>query len=157
MYGMIDKDHTIMSGINSRLDEIQAAMLSVKLKYLDKMNEDRNKVAQNYIKNLPKDLLVNQFIPNNIFCNYHVFSARFKGNRDKFLKFLTKKAIWTNIYYPVPLHLQEALSFLGYKKHDFPQTEELCMQVIALPMYSHMPLRIQDEIIAKINSYQEKN
>jgi dTDP-4-amino-4,6-dideoxygalactose transaminase len=155
MYGMIDKDHIAINGVNSRLDEVQAAVLSVKLKYLDEMNKKRARIAEQYKKELNPKYFVHQHIPKNTVCNYHVYNLRFKGNRSKFMQYLAEKNIQTNIYYPVALHLQTATKFLNYKIGDMPVTEALCNEAIALTMYPELPEKTLDFVINTINSYKE--
>lgn len=153
MYGMTDKDHIIINGINSRLDELQAAILRVKLKYLDEMNRRRREIAERYKNELDNDYLSFQYVPNGVLCNYHVFAVRVNGSRDAMVDYLEKRHIQTNIYYYVPLHLQEANKCLGYQKGDFPITEQLCNQVIALPMYPELSKQKLSEVIKAVNSF----
>lgn len=155
MYGMIDKDRIIINGINSRLDELQAAILGIKLKFLDEMNLKRNIIAGRYLKELRKDLFEHQLIPDNVYSNYHVFVSKFKYNRERFIQYLEKREIQTNIYYPIPLYLQKANEFLGLKKGALPVVEELCEKVIALTMYPELKQDKLDYIIDSINSYGE--
>jgi dTDP-4-amino-4,6-dideoxygalactose transaminase len=155
MYGMVDYHTITINGVNSRLDELQAAILRIKLKYLDEMNQNRNKIAKRYILELKSNLFEHQVIPENVFSNYHVFVSKFKGNRDRFIAYMDSKAIQTNIYYKIPLHLQEANKFIGYKKGDFPNAETLCAKVIALTMYPELEEKVQQKVIDEINLYQE--
>ena len=153
MYGMRDKDHVEIHGINSRLDEIQAAILSVKLKYLNNFNHQRNKIAQKYINGLDSLLFKHQKISGNALSNYHVFQPRFMGNRNALLEFLELNNIQANIYYLFPHHLQVSLRYLGYKVGDFPVAERLSKEVIALPLYPELSLKVVNDIISVINSY----
>ena len=155
MYGMTDKDHIIINGINSRLDELQAAVLNVKLKYLDDMNAERNRIAQCYHEGLDNKLFVPQHIPSDVIGNWHVYTARFKGDRDRFIKYMDEHGIQTNIYYPVPLHLQEATRYLNYHPGDLPVAEQLCEEAVALPMYPELAQDILEFIINTINAYKE--
>ncbi len=155
MYGMVDKDHIAINGVNSRLDELQAAILRVKLKYLDQMNAQRNVIADAYRKNLRADLFSHQTIERGVTSNYHVFPARFKKNRDAFTAYMDKAGIQTNVYYPLPLHLQEANRYLKKKKGDFPVAEKICTDIIALPMYPEMDKALTEKIIKTINDYKE--
>lgn len=154
MYGMVDKDHIVINGINSRLDELQAAILRIKLKYLDKINKRRNEIAETYKNMLRTDLFENQYINRDVFCNYHVYAARFKRNRKNFMDYLNQRGIQTNIYYPLPLHLQKATRFLNLKRGDLPQTENLCQEAIALPLYPEMQDNTLEYIIDTINKYK---
>lgn len=155
MYGMIDKDRIIINGINSRLDELQAAILKVKLKYLDEMNQLRNRIANEYKRKLNNQYFTFQYIPTNVFCNYHVFATKVNGNRNELVNYLESHQIQTNIYYLMPLHLQEAYKYLGYKKGDFPKAEWLCNEVIALPLYPELSDQKVDKIIKTINEFVE--
>lgn len=151
MYGMVDYNHIVINGINSRLDELQAAVLRVKLKYLDKMNYQRNKIAKRYINELNSEKFIHQKIENNVYSNYHVFVSRYKGNRSEFINYLDGKGIQTNIYYLMPIYLQEANKNLGLKKGRFPVVEKICDEVIALPMYPELPSETQEYVIKTIN------
>ncbi|MBI2011709.1 DegT/DnrJ/EryC1/StrS family aminotransferase [Candidatus Daviesbacteria bacterium] len=153
-YGMIDKDHIIQPGVNSLLDELQAAILQIKLKYLEYGNQKRQEIVKQYKAKLRSDLFEFQLIPKNVYCNFHIFAARFKKNRAKFISYLTEKKIQTNIYYPLPLHLQKAFQFLGYKKDDFPIAERLAKEAIALPIYPQLLKENLDYIISTINFFK---
>jgi len=155
MYGMTDYNHIIINGINSRLDELQAAILRVKLKYLDEMNRKRNLVACNYIENLNDNFFIHQEVESKVYSNYHQFVSRLLINREKFIEYLYACKIQTNIYYLIPLHLQIANKFLGYKKGDFPVAEQLCNEVIALTMFPELDIETQTYVINKINEFEE--
>jgi dTDP-4-amino-4,6-dideoxygalactose transaminase len=155
MYGMADYNHIKINGINSRLDELQAAILRVKLKHLDEMNIKRNGIAKIYNEKLREDLFVHQEIHEYIYCNYHQYVCKFLKNRNYLIAFLNANEIQTNIYYFLPLHLQEANLFLGYKKGDFPFAERLCDQVIALTMYSELTVSLQNKVIDIINTFNQ--
>ncbi len=157
MYGMIDKDHIIINGVNSRLDELQAAILRVKLKYLDEMNQSRNKISEEYKRRLDDQYFTFQEIPENIFCNFHVFAARINGSRNGLMEYLEGKQIQTNIYYLLPLHLQNANRYLAYQRGDFPVAEKLCDDVIALPMYPELSKQKVEKTILTINKYFNDN
>jgi len=156
MYGMRDRDHTEIHGMNSRLDEIQAAILSVKLQYLDKLNEQRNFIAKKYISGLNFDFFKHQKISKDTYSNFHIFQSRYMGDRNALIEFLTEKKIQTNIYYLFPHHLQKSLSYLGYSVGDFPVAEYLSTEVIALPLYPEIEFNIIEDIISIINNYCKK-
>jgi dTDP-4-amino-4,6-dideoxygalactose transaminase len=86
--------------------------------------------------------------------NYHVFASRFQGDRAAFMRSLEAQQIQTNIYYVVPLHLQEANRFLGYKPGDLPAAEALCEAAIALPLYPELPGDTLSRIIQNINDWK---
>ncbi len=157
MYGMVDKDHIIINGINSRLDELQAAVLRVKLRHLDDMNRRRNDIANEYIKRLENRPIQFQFINSGVYCNYHVFAASVGEKRTALMDYLDQRDIQSNVYYLIPLHLQKANRFLGYRKGDLPVTEKLCDDVLALPMYPEFPKKLLEKTIMTINGFYEKN
>jgi dTDP-4-amino-4,6-dideoxygalactose transaminase len=124
-------------GNNCRLEGIQGAVLKVKLKYLDQWNQARRKNAGLYRKylagtqvKLPQEMPYAKHV-------YHVFCIRVK-NREKLIEFLSQKEIFTNIHYPIPIHLQKAYDFLGYKKGDFPVTEGCMDEILSLPMFAEL-------------------
>ena len=139
-HGMIKKYHYEYVGINSRLDTIQAAILNVKLKYLDKYNLERQKAADFYngafnnIKNI--NIPLKSDFSTHI---YHQYTIKIlNGTRNELQSFLEKNGIPSMIYYPVSLHVQNAYSDSGYKKGDFPISEMVCEQVLSLPMHTEL-------------------
>ncbi len=128
-------------GINSRLDTIQASILNVKLKYLDTYHTARQSAASYY--DLAFENCNDLIIPKRDKKSTHIFHqyTLVTGgliNRDELKKFLQDKGIPSMIYYPVPLHLQKAYQYLGYKEGDFPVTEHLCKSVISLPIHTEL-------------------
>ena len=122
---------------NRRLDTIQAAVLRVKLQYLDKWNSLRREHALLY-NNLLKDLdVVTPYAAEKENHVYHLYVIRTK-KRDQLKEFLTKKGISVGIHYPLPIHLQPAYKDLGYKKGDFPVTEKYANEILSLPMYPEL-------------------
>jgi dTDP-4-amino-4,6-dideoxygalactose transaminase len=120
-------------GINSRLDEIQAAILLIKFKQIDIMNNHRRDNAL-YYNSLLGSVVKCPIIPDKTECVFHQYTIRSK-NRDKLKETLEKKQISSVIYYPVPMHLQPALSGYGYKKGDLPISERTALSVLSLPIY----------------------
>ena len=151
MYGMVDKDHIAYHGVNSRLDELQAAILRAKLPALDEMNQQRRDIAAHYEKELAANSFTFQRIPDDVVSNYHVFVARYHGDRKALICHLDALGIQTNIYYPLPLHLQQATQNLGYKPGSLPVAEHLCDEAIALTMYPELESGVQDMVIRSIN------
>ncbi|OHB70963.1 MAG: hypothetical protein A2W23_07850 [Planctomycetes bacterium RBG_16_43_13] len=125
-------------GFNSRLDAIQAAVLSVKLKYLDKWNEKRRTIAEWYRTSLANvsEIVLPHSVPNTEPV-YHLFVIRAK-QRDELRTALQERGIQTGVHYYPPLHLQPSLSSLGYKKGDFPISEQLSNEVLSLPIFPAM-------------------
>ena len=153
-HGMRDKDVCEAPGTNSRLDELQAAILRAKLPHLESMNVARAKLVDRYLKVLPPDSFRPQKIPPDVSANWHVFELRFSGDRDGLVEHLAKRNIQTNVYYVVPHHLQPALAHLGYRVGSLPQVEQLCREVIALPLYPEMPARIVEDVTAEIHAFR---
>jgi UDP-2-acetamido-2-deoxy-ribo-hexuluronate aminotransferase len=123
-------------GFNSRLDEIQAGVLLVKLKRIEEYNGKRRRNASLYRELLGDSVLCPVELPGNVHV-YHQYTVR-SGKRDEMQRRLRDNDISSVVYYPTPLHLQEAVSFLGYKKGDFPVAEETSEKVLSLPMYPEL-------------------
>ncbi|OFX48078.1 MAG: transcriptional regulator [Bacteroidetes bacterium GWA2_30_7] len=144
-------------GINSRLDTIQAAVLNVKLKYLNNYSIARQNAANHYnveLKNV--DFLETPDLAPNSTHIFHQYTLKTKNiNRDNLQKYLQETGIPAMIYYPVPLHLQEAYKYLGYKIGDFPVTEELCKRVISLPMHTELTSEQLYFITNTLKKYKE--
>jgi dTDP-4-amino-4,6-dideoxygalactose transaminase len=145
-YGSREKYINEMQGFNSRLDPIQAAILSVKLTKLDEWNERRRKNANYYIQGLKNSKLILHETLKEVEPVWHIFSIR-HIQRDKLRKKLEKENINTLIHYPIPPHLQKAYEKLNYKKGAFPIAEKLASEIISLPMGPHMRKDQIDEVI----------
>ncbi|MEP7234173.1 MAG: DegT/DnrJ/EryC1/StrS family aminotransferase, partial [Ignavibacteriota bacterium] len=127
-------------GVNSRLDSIQAAILSVKLKYLDQWNARRREIADLYTKyfSLYSDLLRTPSVHRDAEPIWHQYSIMLNGERDRVMASLKADGIPTNIDYPVPLHLQPAYKSYGGKRGDYPLTEYASEHILSLPMHSEL-------------------
>ena len=125
-------------GVNSRLDSIQAAILDVKLKYLDNYIQARLTAADWYDRHLGhlEDLIIPMRVTYSSH-SYHQYTIR-TGMRDELQAFLKGRGIPSMIYYPSPIHLQEAYRYLGYNEGDFPVAEQLSREVLSLPMHTEM-------------------
>jgi len=127
-------------GVNSRLDSIQAAILRIKLRHLDNYSFERNKVADYYDKAFRKSEKLKT--PKRVTYSNHVFHQYTlqlnSVNRDDIIAFLLEKGVPAMIYYPIPLHMQDAYKDPRYKEEDFPVTEKLCKTVISLPMQTEL-------------------
>ncbi len=126
-----------MIGGNFRLDSIQAAVLLIKLKYLDKWNKKRVQNAVIYDKLLAGSVVKTPKIEKGNVCIYHQYTIA-APKRDELNKFLSDNKIGSAIFYPKPLHLQKCFSGLGYKQGDLPVTEKICDQVLSLPIYAEL-------------------
>lgn len=136
-------------GHNSRLDEIQAAILRVKFKYLDKWNQARREKAEKYDRLLAplarEGKLVLPGKDPEALPVYHLYVIR-SDEREKIAAALNEKGIGCGVYYPLPLHLQNAFAYLGYKAGDLPVAEEACTQALAIPCYPELTEEQQEEI-----------
>jgi dTDP-4-amino-4,6-dideoxygalactose transaminase len=152
--------HNII-GLNSRLDAIQAGILSVKMKYIDGWNKMRNKWANLYnslfIKYglLDKDKGPVYKIPIPAPYNYHIYHQYVIAakERDKLKDFLKMNDIGTEIYYPLPLHMQECYKHLGYSMGDFPNSEYAALNTLALPIYPEINEEIIEYVVSKIKDF----
>ena len=157
-HGMKVKYHHDDIGINSRLDTIQAAILRVKLKHLTQFNAARRTVADKYDKAFSGCSSLS--VPERVNYSSHIFhqyTLRVKyGKRDELKKFLESKNIPSMVYYPGPLHMQEAYKYLGYKENDFPVTTMLCKEVLSLPMHPDMKQEQIDYITLNILEFFNK-
>jgi len=144
-------------GINSRLDTIQAAILLVKFKYLEKWTAERQKKAKLY-QVLFQDLLHSVKglkLPSIQYQNRHIFHQYVirVQERERLKKFLAEEGIGTDIYYPVPLHLQECYSFLKYHRGDLPNSEKASEEVLALPIYPELTEDQQTAVVDRIKAF----
>jgi dTDP-4-amino-4,6-dideoxygalactose transaminase len=159
MHGEIEKYHHSVIGINSRLDSIQAAVLAVKQRYLDRWCEERIERAHAYGRLFVAADLIGAHkvaaIPtpgpdkSHVFNNYVIRVAR----RDALKSFLQRRGIQTEIYYPVPLHLQKCFGGLGHREGDFPNAERAAQQVLALPLYPELTLEQQQQVVSAIQDF----
>lgn len=152
VHGSQPKYHHHVLGYNSRLDEMQAAILEVKLPHLSTWTENRREHASYYTDELNKNVSEYVTTPIEVEGNYHVFhqyTLRVQ-KRDELQAFLKEQGIATMIYYPVPLHLQPVFKELGYKRGDLPETEKAAIEALSLPMFPELKREQQDYIIDKI-------
>ncbi len=152
VHGSKPKYHHHVLGYNSRLDELQAAVLSVKLPHLSTWSENRRKHAMYYTEKLEGVVGDSVITPIEVEGNYHVFHQYTLrvDNRDELQAFLKEQGIATMIYYPIPLHLQPVFKDLGYKEGDLPETEKAAAQALSLPMFPELKQEQQDYVIEKI-------
>ena len=152
-YGSDYKYHHIYKGNNSRLDELQAAFLAAKLPYLNKMNEERRRIAQKYIDGIKNDEVILPYIPDYANPVWHIFAIRC-NRRDELEKFLNNAGIGTNKHYPIPMHLQQCYKDLGFKKGDFPIAEEISATELSIPMYYGITDEEVQYVIDKVNEFK---
>jgi len=153
-YGSKIKYYNEVKGFNSRLDELQAALLRVKLSKLDEWNKRRSAVANKYLESLQNSNgIILPYVPEWTEPSWHLFAVRY-AKRDELQSYLFKNGIDTLIHYPIPPHLSEAFADTGYKIGDFPITEQIAKSVLSLPIGPHISDIDISEIRTKINSYK---
>ena len=151
-YGSKKRYYNDVVGANSRLDEIQAALLSVRLKHLDELNEERKNLAERYLKGIQNDKIILPSVRDNTSPVWHQFVVRC-NDRDALIEYLKKNEIGTIIHYPIPPHLSKAYEYLGLKKGCLPVTEKYADTVLSVPFYNGMTEEEQDRVIEALNSF----
>ncbi|MFQ5456051.1 MAG: DegT/DnrJ/EryC1/StrS family aminotransferase [Nitrospirota bacterium] len=156
VHGSRDKYYYREIGCNSRLDAIQASILSVKIRHLDKWSRERNRNAERYCKYFSdkkmKENISLPFVTKNGRHVYNQYVIRAK-KRDELKLYLKEKSIGTDIYYPLPLHLQECYKGLGYKMGDFPEAESAAENTLALPIYPELTEKQQEYVVDMIDKF----
>jgi len=154
-HGQSEKSVHSLVGYNSRLDEIQACILDIKLKRLDRWNDNRRKVSWIYDRIFKGVFIGTTITPLEIRVGcvpiFHLYVVK-TTKRDAVIEKLKQADIQFGIHYPTPIHLQPAYKYLGYKEGDFPMAEQFCKEIISLPMYPEMSLSEVD-LIGKIVLY----
>lgn len=133
-YGSDYKYHHIYKGNNSRLDELQASFLMAKLPSLNKVNEERRRIAQKYLKGIKNPQICLPYVIPDVEPVWHIFAIRCK-KRDELEEYLKNKEIVTNKHYPIPMHLQECYKNLKISEGSLPIAEEISKTQLSLPMY----------------------
>ena len=152
-YGSDYKYHHIYQGNNSRLDEMQAAFLAAKLPHLDKMNAERRRIAEKYLKGIKNAEVILPYVPDYTNPVWHIFGIRCE-RREELEKWLNNAGIGTNKHYPIPMHLQECYKNLGFHEGDYPIAEEISRTELSLPMYYGMTEEEIQYVIDKINEFK---
>lgn len=151
-YGSEEKYRHIYKGFNSRLDELQAAILRVKLRHLDQWTEERRKIAEYYLKNIKNDRIVCPKQPSAEQHVWHIFPV-FAENRDALMHYLDDRGIRSLIHYPIPIHMQEGYRELGYREKDFPVAERLAKQEVSLPLWVGMSEQEKQRVVDALNAF----
>jgi dTDP-4-amino-4,6-dideoxygalactose transaminase len=152
MYGMVNKDEFVTDGINTRLDELQAAILRVKLPHLDAMNARRRQLAAAYAARLPSGHVFPQVVRDGVQSVVHVYAACCSGGRDQLLAALETAGIQANVYYPLPLYRQRGFQAGPAGPPALPVVEDVARRIIALPFYPEMDedtLRAVAEVVTR--------
>lgn len=149
-YGSRIKYKHEYKGVNSRLDELQAGFLSVKLKYLDKWTQERKEIADKYYKGIKNEKIkLPSYTKENV---YHIFPM-LADNRNQLQKYLEEKGIHCLIHYPTAIHLQEAYRDMGLKRGAYPLAERICDTELSIPLYPGMTDGEIQYVIDAINEY----
>lgn len=151
-YGSDYKYHHIYKGVNSRLDELQAAFLSAKLPLMDKVNEDRRATAKQYLEGIKNDAIILPYVPEYAVPVWHVFAIRCK-KRDQLAQYLADRGIGTNKHYPIAMHLQDCYADLGIAQGQLPIAEEISATELSLPMYYGMTDEEIQYVIDTVNQF----
>lgn len=151
-YGSERRYYNREIGCNSRLDEIQAGLLRVKLAHLQELTEERNTIAHRYLKEIDNPWIQLPKVRTGATHVWHQFVIHCK-KRDELMEYLQENGIGTIIHYPIPPHLQEGYKYLNYKAGDFPVTERYAKEVLSLPIYNGMNAKEIDIVIKKINTF----
>ncbi len=153
-HGSKKKYYNDVVGVNSRLDTIQAAILRIKLKYLDNDTSNRNSAAEYYdLRFKENELIQTPERSSNSTHVFHQYTLKVKHSRNELQTALGEKGIPSMIYYPIPLHLQKAYQTAGYSNGDFPVSERLSEEVISLPMHSELSQDQLDHICDSVNAF----
>lgn len=151
-YGSEKRYYNKVVGTNSRLDEMQAGLLRVRLKHLEELTGERRKICNRYLEELKNEKIRLPEIRKGATTVWHQFVIHCK-DRDRLMEYLKERQIGTIIHYPIPPHLSEAYQYLGFHKGDFPVTERYADEVLSLPLYNGMTKEEQTMVIEAVNRF----
>lgn len=151
-YGSEKRYHNMVVGANSRLDELQAGLLRVKLAHLEELTEERRRLAEEYLKGIRNEKIILPQKRDKCGHVWHQFVIRCE-RRDELIKHMEQNGIGTIIHYPIPPHLSEAYEYLGFKEGDYPRTEEYAKTILSLPMYNGMTKEELERVIRVLNEF----
>ena len=152
-YGSEKRYYNKVVGANSRLDELQAGLLRVRLIHMEEITKERQEIAAYYSAHLNNPLLKLPVARNDTTCVWHQYVVRCE-ERDRLMDFLSGQDIGTIIHYPIPPHLSEAYQYLGYQKNSLPITEHLADTVLSLPIYNGITEEEMEQVVHGINHFQ---
>ena len=153
-YGSYRKYDHQFKGCNSRLDEVQAALLSVKLPYLDSWNSERKKIAQMYNDKIQNPLFKLPEVSNVDSHVFHIYPI-LCDNREKLINYLNDKGIGTNVHYPTPIPKQGAYKDMNWDMEEYPATGKICAEEVSIPLYPGMTSETIKYVIDALNAYKE--
>ena len=156
VHGSQPKYHHHLIGGNFRLDELQAAILNVKFHHLERWTEARRRNAQRYDRLFEEAGLTGHIhLPTTRGGNRHIFHQYVirASHRDKLREFLRVRGVGTEVYYPIPLHLQRCFEYLGYREGDLPESERAARETLALPIYPELSQEQQEYVVGQIKTF----
>lgn len=151
--GNKDKYYHLLLGYNNRMDSIQAAVLNVKLKYLDNWNRKRHENAQYFNRQLKGLKVKAPFVPIYSTHIYHQYVLRLEPSSSSLIEHLKSRGIDARVYYPLPLHLQKCFKYLRYKKGEFPNSEKASKETFSIPVYPDLTAKELDYIVGAIKEF----
>ena len=151
-YGSEKRYYNKIVGANSRLDELQAGLLRVRLSHMHELTDEKVRIAERYSREIKNDKIQLPSLAKGTTCVWHQYVIRCE-HREKLIDYLNKKEIGTIIHYPIPPHLAEAYQFLGHKEGFLPITENLAKTVLSIPMYNGMTDVEQTYVINALNEF----
>ena len=152
-YGSEKRYYNKVVGANSRLDELQAGMLRVRLKHLDALTKEKAEIADRYTREIHNPMILLPGVPKRSTCVWHQYVIRCE-ERERLIAYLNEREIGTIIHYPIPPHLAEAYQYLGYGEGFLPKTEHFARTVLSIPMYNGMTREEQDYVIEALNQFK---
>ena len=151
-YGSEKRYYNKEIGVNSRLDEIQAGLLRVRLSHVSEMMEEKIAIGERYYREIKNPLFIIPKTRENCTHVYHQFVIRCK-ERDRLIVYLNDNKIGSIIHYPIPPHLAEGYAYLGHKEGEYPITEQYAKEVLSIPIYNGMTSEEQSYVIDKLNAF----
>lgn len=151
-YGSEKRYYNKVVGANSRLDELQAGLLRVRLAHIQELNNEKVRIAKRYSSEISNPKIILPSLVDGATCVWHQYVIRC-NERDKLIEYLNSKNIGSIIHYPIPPHLAEAYKYLGYKRGDYPIAEHFADTVLSIPMYNGMTKEEQNYVIDAINCF----
>jgi len=151
-YGSEKRYYNKVIGTNSRLDEMQAGLLRIRLKYADDLMREKQEIARKYLEAIHNSLIELPCIQDGATHIYHQFVIRCH-RRDELMAYLNDREIGTIVHYPIPPHLAEAYQYLGYREGAFPITEQCAKEVLSIPMYNGLMEEEQSRVIQALNAF----
>ena len=152
-YGSEKRYYNKVVGTNSRLDELQAGLLRVRLSHIKELTEERTKLCNTYLKEIHNEHIALPTVRQGATTVWHQFVIHC-NNRQELIEYLSEKEIGTIIHYPIPPHLSEAYSYLGLIEGSLPITERYAKEVLSLPLYNGMTVEEQKYVIDALNSFK---